>query len=79
MTAPAAKSFADLVNVAGRPVAQGTFEHGWRWSNNVKPIVDTESCRAVDFGPGHPCQVLPISRSNFRSILARSACRDRAQ
>lgn len=38
------KGWADMVKVAGRTVARGTFEPGWRWSNNVKPIAGTESC-----------------------------------
>ena len=26
-----------------------TFEPGWRWSCDVKPIADTDSCRAPHF------------------------------
>jgi hypothetical protein len=44
------KGFTDVVNLAGRPVAQGTFEPGWRWSTNVKPIVGTESCEISHLG-----------------------------
>jgi mannose-6-phosphate isomerase-like protein (cupin superfamily) len=36
--------WADIVNVARRPVAEAHFEPGWRWSTNVKPIAGTESC-----------------------------------
>ena len=43
------KGMAQLVEVAGRPVARGTFEPGWRWSNDVKPIANTESCEAPHF------------------------------
>ena len=35
---------AEVVQVAGHAVARGTFEAGWKWSNNVKPIAGTESC-----------------------------------
>jgi hypothetical protein len=35
---------AAVVNVGGRGIARGTFEPGWTWSNNVKPIAGTDSC-----------------------------------
>ena len=44
------KGMADVVMVAGRPVARGTFEPGWRWSENVKPIAGTESCQVSHWG-----------------------------
>jgi hypothetical protein len=46
----AGKGHADVVNMAGRPVARGTFEAGWRWSNNVKPIAGTDSCQISHLG-----------------------------
>ena len=41
---------AELVTVAGRPVGRGTFEPGWRWSADVKPIAGTESCQVSHLG-----------------------------
>ena len=41
---------ADVVNVAGRTIGRGTFEPGWRWSENVKPIAGTESCEVSHLG-----------------------------
>jgi len=41
---------ADMVNVAGRPVLRGTFEPGWRWSVNVKPIAGTDTCEMSHLG-----------------------------
>lgn len=38
------KGMADVVMVGGKPVARGTFEPGWKWSENVKPIAGTELC-----------------------------------
>jgi hypothetical protein len=38
------KGMADVVLMGGRPVARGTFEPGWKWSTNVKPIAGTELC-----------------------------------
>jgi uncharacterized cupin superfamily protein len=39
------KGQAEVVNVAGQNVGRGTFEPGWRWSENVKPIAGTDSCK----------------------------------
>ena len=39
------KGQAEVVNIAGQTVGRGTFEPGWRWSENVKPIAGTESCQ----------------------------------
>ena len=44
------KGHADFVMVGGRPVSRGTFEPGWRWSTNVKPIAQTGSCQASHLG-----------------------------
>lgn len=35
----------DLVNLESGPVGLGTFEPGWRWSNDVKPLAGTDSCQ----------------------------------
>jgi ethanolamine utilization protein EutQ (cupin superfamily) len=39
------KGQADVVNVGGQVVGKATFEPGWKWSNNVKPIAQTDSCQ----------------------------------
>ncbi|HEX8086976.1 MAG TPA: cupin domain-containing protein [Solirubrobacteraceae bacterium] len=44
------KGKAEIVNVGGRPVGRGTFEPGWRWSENVKPIAGTDSCQVSHLG-----------------------------
>ena len=41
---------ADVVHVAGRVIGRGTFEPGWRWSENLKPIAGTESCQVSHLG-----------------------------
>ena len=41
---------AEVVTVAGRPVARGTFEPGWRWSTNIKPLAGTSSCETSHLG-----------------------------
>ena len=37
---------ADVLDVAGRGIGRGTFEPGWRWSSDVKPIAGTDLCEA---------------------------------
>ncbi len=44
------KGQAEVVMLAGQPVARGTFEPGWRWSVNLKPIMGTESCQVSHLG-----------------------------
>jgi uncharacterized cupin superfamily protein len=41
---------AKAVELAGHTVLEGTFEPGWKWSENVKPIAETDSCQAAHFG-----------------------------
>src|SRR5215475_7933505 len=38
---------SEIITVGGRLVGRGTFEPGWRWSNNVKPIAGTDSCQVT--------------------------------
>jgi hypothetical protein len=37
----------DAITVGGRPVLYSTFQPGWRWSEHVKPIAETERCEAT--------------------------------
>jgi len=40
---------AEIIKVGGGEVGRLVFEPGWRWSNDVKPIANTESCLAPHF------------------------------
>ena len=40
----------DVVTIAGRSVGKGTFEPGWRWSQDVKPIAGTDLCQVFHLG-----------------------------
>jgi len=40
----------ELVDLNGHAVGRGTFEPGWRWSQNVKPIAGTGSCQVDHIG-----------------------------
>ncbi len=44
------KGKAEIVNLAGHEVSRSTLEPGWRWSENVKPLAQTESCQAEHLG-----------------------------
>jgi uncharacterized cupin superfamily protein len=44
------KGEAKVVELAGHTVGYGTFEPGWKWSENVKPIAGTDSCQVAHFG-----------------------------
>ena len=35
-----------VVQLGATTVGRGTFEPGWRWSQDVKPIAGTDSCQA---------------------------------
>lgn len=41
---------AAVVSIGGRTVGRGTFEPGWRWSENVKPIAGTDTCEVSHLG-----------------------------
>ena len=40
----------NVVNVAGVTIGLATFNPGWKWSNDVKPIAGTDSCQAPHAG-----------------------------
>lgn len=41
---------AKAVELDGHTVLEGTFEPGWKWSEDVKPIAGTDSCQVAHFG-----------------------------
>jgi hypothetical protein len=53
-TADKAMSFdhghAQAVEVGAFTISRFTFEPGWRWSSDVKPIVKTDSCQVHHVG-----------------------------
>src|SRR5215207_6348814 len=40
---------AEILRVGGGEVGRLVFEPGWRWSNDVKPLANTDSCEAPHF------------------------------
>ena len=44
------KGKADVVQLGGKTIGRGLFEPGWKWSANVKPIAQTDSCEVSYLG-----------------------------
>jgi mannose-6-phosphate isomerase-like protein (cupin superfamily) len=44
------KGHVDVVNLGPGAMGKGTFEPGWRWSENVKPLSGTDSCEVEHIG-----------------------------
>jgi hypothetical protein len=44
------KGQIEILNIGGQAVGRGTFEPGWKWSTNVKPIAGTDSCEVSHIG-----------------------------
>ena len=40
----------ELVKLGDGVVGKATFEPGWRWSNDVKPVAGTDSCQVAHLG-----------------------------
>lgn len=45
-----AHGHVDIVTLGNFTATRGTFEPGWRWSIDVRPITSTESCKARHTG-----------------------------
>ena len=44
------KTEVALVNLAGGQIGRYTFQLGWRWSECIKPVVNTDSCQVDHVG-----------------------------
>jgi hypothetical protein len=44
------KTTVELVNLAGGQIGRYTFQPGWRWSECIKPVVNTEKCQVEHIG-----------------------------
>jgi hypothetical protein len=44
------KTTVELVNLAGGQIGRYTFQPGWRWSECIKPVVQTETCQVEHIG-----------------------------
>jgi hypothetical protein len=41
------KGHLDVFNIADHTLGVATFEPGWKWSQNVKPIAKTDMCQGT--------------------------------
>ncbi|MDQ2935812.1 MAG: hypothetical protein M3R49_12725, partial [Chloroflexota bacterium] len=69
------KGQAEVVKVGGQVVGRATFEPGWKWSDNVKPIAGTDSCQTLHTGIclSGQIQLSSTAGRNSRSVLATSS------
>ena len=44
------KAAVDVVTVGDYTIGRLTFEPGWRWSESIKPVVNTDSCQNSHVG-----------------------------
>ena len=44
------KGRLDVVKLGDVTVGRGVFEPGWKWSEHVKPLAETDSCESAHLG-----------------------------
>src|SRR5438874_2309227 len=40
----------EVIKVGGKTVMKATFQPGWKWSNDIKPVAGTDFCQSHHFG-----------------------------
>jgi hypothetical protein len=61
---------AEILKIGGGEVGRFTFEPGWRWSNDVKPIAETDSCEVPHF-QYHVSGQLAIRMDDGTELIAK--------
>jgi hypothetical protein len=61
---------AEIVKVGDAEIGRLVFQPGWRWSNDVKPIANTDSCVAPHF-QYHVSGQLAIRMDDGHEFIAR--------
>ena len=46
----AAHGWVEIVNLPGMTFGRATFQPGWRWTNDIKPIAGTDLCMSSHKG-----------------------------
>ena len=62
---------AEILSVGGAEVGRMTFQPGWRWSNDVKPLAGTDSCEAPHF-QYHLSGQLAIRMDDGTELIAKA-------
>ena len=47
---PFSQGSTDVVTIGGMALGLASYEPGWRWSKDLKPIVGTDSCEVEHLG-----------------------------
>ena len=61
---------AEILKVGDAEIGRLVLEPGWRWSNDVKPIAQTESCEAPHF-QYHVAGTLGIAMDDGTEMVAK--------
>ena len=64
------KGRAEILKVGDAEIGRLTFEPGWRWSETLKPIVQTASCEAPHF-QYHLAGALAIQMDDGTEFVAK--------
>lgn len=62
---------AEIIKIGGAEIGRYEFYPGWRWSNDIKPIAKTESCRAPHF-QYHVSGTVAVLMDDGTEIIARA-------
>lgn len=62
---------AEILHVGGADIGRLVLQPGWRWSRDVKPIAQTDSCHAPHF-QYHVSGQLMIRMDDGTEILAKA-------
>ena len=62
---------AEILSVGGAEVGRMTFQPGWSWSDDVKPLAGTETCEAPHF-QYHLSGQLAIRMDDGTEIVAKA-------
>ena len=68
-----AHGHVDVVTIGDFTLGRGTFEPGWRWSEDVKPIAGTDSCQTRHKGSSSSGTMTVRSDDGYRGHLSAPA------
>lgn len=55
------KGKLEIIRIAGMTIGRASYEHGWKWSEQVRPITETEFCEVEHVG-------MVVSRSDMAAM-----------
>ena len=75
----AAHGHMDVVTLGDFTLGRGTFEPGWQWSKDIKPIAGTESCMVRHTGICVSGKMTIRTNDGGGNRLSRGCLRPRAR